>query len=181
MDNAEEQGKEDTAGVDPSAAVPAPGPPARLRGRIPPDAPERRDRYLRDRLAPILERALGGELCRLPVEDRSHPLLSFHACPLDPECRSLGAPPRLHVGFPPGWFLTVALAPSGRLQSGRLWGTVLLEPRSSHRCENVVALVVGEDGLLESYRTCPLRRRHRGGCLDWASQRRVLSASTVSP
>lgn len=45
--------------------------------------------------------------------------MHIHACPLDRQCRSYGAPPRLYINKVFGYGVTIALWPSGTSQEWR--------------------------------------------------------------
>lgn len=139
-----------------------------------PGRAQARDAYVRERLGDQLPDILAGRLVALPRDDTRFPAWSLHCCVLDAECRKFDAPARLHLTMP-WWLLTLGLLPGTGITPGpaahRL-GPVVVEPRREDLCENVVALARNGE-LLETMRTCPLRRGHRGGCLDWKHDVRV--------
>lgn len=141
-----------------------------------------RDRYLRERLGDVFVQAvLRGDLVPMVSSSaRVSFFRSLHACPLDKECRDLGAPSRL-IFRTRRWMVTVALTPGSRMVGPRpgghdLLGFISLDVPISEVCHNVVHLetLTDEGGLLlQGVRSCPLRRGHEGGCLDWSRGVRV--------
>lgn len=65
---------------------------------------------------------------------RAHPL-TIHFCPFDKTCRSVGAPPRLHLNLF-GWGIIIAFSRNARCQLfdwktrryGDRWGWVAISP-----------------------------------------------------
>lgn len=143
--------------------------------RITPGRVAAADERLRERLGSQLETVLGGELVSLP-QRADPPRWSVHCCALDAECRELDAPARLHLTTP-WWNLDLGLLPGTGTApgpAGHRLGPITLTPAQHSVCHNVVALECAGE-MLRSLRTCPLRRGHGGGCLEWLSGERVTA------
>ena len=124
----------------------------------------RRAEKLVDALGPALDKAVAGRLTSPARTGQAPGSWSLHSCLFDRECRQAGAPARIHIGCPFG-HLTLAPGSSAFADRSGLQAHLSWQWDERHACRNIVRLYY-RNGLLFSYRLCPLRVGHRRPCVE---------------